>query len=333
MLDQFQDSLNKLWDKLGAWFDTIVLALPNIILASIVLAASIFLSRYFKKIAVKGLRKTTHNQTVTTVISNVAVAAFMILALFIVLNILNLSDAVTALLGTAGVVGLAVGLALQDPMINLFSGVLMSVRDYYTIGDLVETNGYFGTIKKITLRSTIIGQPDGQVVIIPNKDILQNPLKNFSHPGKRRIEISCGVSYGDDLKQAKEIAIKAMKDSGMEFSNEHPIEVYFNEFGDSSINFKLRFWKNIIKQSDYLAAQDQAIIALKTAFDQNNISIPFPIRTLDFGVPGGLSIHEVYPPEIVQRSVNGSKHNGSMNNKNSMGSQARKNGAHRPAIN
>jgi small conductance mechanosensitive channel len=314
MLNQFQESLGHLLDKLVGWLDAIILLLPNIVLAAIVLAIFIFLSRYFKKAAEKALRKTTNNNTVTTVISNVAVAVFMILALFIVLNILNLSDAVTALLGTAGVVGLAVGLALQDPMVNLFSGVLMSVRDYYTIGDLVETNGYFGTIQKITLRSTVIAQPDGQVVLIPNRDILQNPLKNFSHPGKRRVEISCGVSYGDDLEKVKKVAVQSMKDSGMELSKEHPIEFYFNEFGDSSINFKLRFWKDIIKQGDYLAAQDQAIISLKKAFDKNDISIPFPIRTLDFGVPGGVSINEIYPPEMLKQPKNGSEHNGSMNN-------------------
>lgn len=308
MLQQFNESLGKLWDKMVGWFDQIVLALPNIILAGIVLGLSIFASRYLKRLVQKGLKQTTRNQTVIGVLSNVVAAIFMIIALFIVLNILNLSEAVTALLGTAGVLGLAVGLALQDPMINLFSGVLMSVRDYYKIGDLVETNGFFGKINKITLRSTIIAQPDGQVVIIPNKEILQNPLKNFSHPGKRRIEVSCGVSYGDNLEEVKAIAVKALKDSGMEFTSDHPIELFFHEFGDSSINFKIRFWKNIINQRAYLAAQDQAIIAIKNAFDKNNITIPFPIRTLDLGIVGGLGLQDVYPPEkmnIKAPMVNG----------------------------
>ncbi|MFK7845300.1 MAG: mechanosensitive ion channel family protein, partial [Rhodothermales bacterium] len=144
MFKQFSDSFSNLMDKMQAWIDSIVLALPNIVLASIVLGISIFLARYFKKIVTKGLFRTTDNKTVVGVISNIAVAAFMIVSLFVILNILNLSEAVTALLGTAGVIGLAVGLALQDPLINLFSGVLMSVKDYYQIGDLIETNGFFG---------------------------------------------------------------------------------------------------------------------------------------------------------------------------------------------
>jgi len=302
MLEQFKISFDKLVSKLSGWFDGIILALPNLILATLFLVLSLYLARRLKQVVLKLLNKTTVNQTVSGLLSNLVVAGFMMVALFIILNILNLSDAVTALLGTAGVAGLAVGLALQDPIINLFSGVLMSVRDYYKVGDLVETNDFFGKIQKINLRSTVILLLDGQEVVIPNKDVLQNPIKNYSHNKRRRIEIACGVAYGDDLEAVKEIAKQAIEESGLDIKETFPIEVYFTEFGDSSINFKLRFWKNITKQADYLAAKDQAIIALKKAFDKNNITIPFPIRTLDFGVVGGLRVDEIYPPNQLTTS-------------------------------
>jgi len=300
MFQQFSDSLSNLVGKMQSWIDAIVLALPNIVLASIVLGISIFLARYFKNIVTKLLYRTTDNRTVVGVISNIAVAAFMIVALFVILNILNLSEAVTALLGTAGVIGLAVGLALQDPLINLFSGVLMSVRDYYQIGDLIETNGFFGKINKITLRSTVISQPDGQEVIIPNKEVLQNPLKNFSHNGRRRIELDCGVAYGDDLEKVEKIAIKAIEESGLDLRETNPIEFYYMEFADSSINFRIRFWKNITSQSDYYAARHIAIKAIKKAFDNNKITIPFPITSLDFGVVGGVRVDDIYPPQKIK---------------------------------
>lgn len=304
MFDQFSEATKKLWVKLASWIDNIVLALPNLVLAALVLSISLFLARYLKKVVEKALSRTTANRAVTSLLSTLIVTVFLIISLFIVLNILNLSEAVTALLGTAGVVGLAVGLALQDPLINLFSGVVMSVRDFYKINDLIETNGYFGTIQRINLRSTVLLQPDGQQVIIPNKEVLQKPLKNFSQNGKRRIDISCGVAYGDDLEKAKKIAIEAVANSGMDIKETSPIELYFNEFGDSSINFTLRFWKNITHQTDYLAAQDTAIIAIKKAFDANGITIPFPITTLDFGVVGGVRVDDIYPPQKL--SLNGS---------------------------
>lgn len=299
MFAQFNASFDQLIEKLQGWLDQLILGLPNIILASIFLAASLFFARYLKRLVLKLLDRTTSNKTVKGLISNLVVAAFMLIALFIILNILNLSEAVTALLGTAGVAGLAVGLALQDPIINLFSGVLMSVRDYYQVGDLVETNDFFGKIKKINLRSTIIETPDGQEVVIPNKEVLQNPIKNYSHSPCRRVEVSCGVAYGDDLEKAKQIALDAIENSSIELYPKRPVELYFTEFGDSSINFTVRFWKTMEKQSEYLAARDTAIIALKKAFDNEGITIPFPIRTLDFGVVGGVRLDEMKMEKIT----------------------------------
>ena len=306
MLKRFNESFDKLVGKLGEWMDAIITMLPNIVLAAIVLGLSIFASRYLKKLVQNGLNRTTTNQTVIGVVSNIAVAVFMIIALFIVLNILDLNDALTALLGTAGVAGLAVGLALQDPMINLFSGVLMSVRTYYQVGDLIETNGYFGKIQQITLRNTIILTPKGQEVIIPNKEVVQNPLINYSHNGRRRINISCGVAYGDDLEKAQKVAIEAIENSSFDYNETKPVELFYNEFGDSSINFILRFWKKTTSQRDYLEAQSKAIIAIKKAFDREGITIPFPITTLDFGVVGGVPLDEMYPmKKLATVSTNG----------------------------
>lgn len=308
MFEQFRESLNKLIEKMQTWLDSVVLALPNVVLAALVLVLSVFVARYLKKIVQKGLGKATQNKTVTGLLSNISVAIFMLISLFVILNILDLSDALTALLGTAGVAGLAVGLALQDPLVNLFSGVLMSVRDYYKVGDLVETNGYFGKILKINLRSTVILSPQGQEVIIPNKEVLQNPLINFSHNGRRRIDINCGVAYGDDLEKAKKIAINAIENCEIDFNETKPVEFFYTSFGGSSIDFKIRFWKNITAQKDYLEAQSTAIMAIKKAFEKNNITIPFPITTLDFGVVGGLGINEVYPPQKVFKTRNGHNH-------------------------
>ncbi len=317
-MEQFQTSFNNLVDKLEGWLNTIIVGMPNFILAAIVLTISIFISRYLKKAAKKALQRSSANKTVSGFLSNLIVAVFMLISLFVVLSILNLSDALAAMLGTAGVIGLAIGLALQDPLINLFSGVLMSVKDYYRVGDLIETNGFFGRILKINLRSTIIQTPDGQEVIIPNKDVLQNPLKNYTHNGRRRIDIACGVAYGDDLEFAKSVAVKAIENCDLDINESRPIQIFFTEFGDSSINFTLRFWKNVTEQADYLAAKDKAIIALKKAFDENGITIPFPIRTLDFGVVGGLPINEIYPPKKLGIQVNG----------NSQKEEAKANGSH-----
>lgn len=307
MLAQMNEALSKLYDKMLGWFDTIVLMFPNILISALVLCTTIFVARWMKSRVNRVMRRVTNNPTVSSVASSVTTAVIVLLGLFIILRILGLDDFLTGLLASAGVVGLAVGLALQDPLINLFSGVIMSVRQLYNLGDLVETNGHFGNIQKISLRSTIIRAKDGAEIVIPNKDVIQNPLKNFTVSGERRITVECGVSYGDDLDKVEEIAINAIKESDIERDLSKDIELYYTSFGDSSINFMLRFWLEGTEQKSYLIAQSQTIIALKKALDNNDIQIPFPIRTLDFGVKGGVNVQEAIPFERFTVNENSNK--------------------------
>ena len=108
-----------------------------------------------------------------------------------------------------------------------------------------------------------------------------------------RIDLGVGVSYGDDLKKVKEVAIDAVKDIPGRTDDE--IKLYFTEFGDSSINFFVAVWVEYNSRANYLESQSEAIIAIKDAFDNNDITIPFPIRTLDFGIKGGQKIDSMDP--------------------------------------
>lgn len=293
-IDTFQQAIQNLIEKLEGWVNTIVVAIPNIIVAAIVLGVGILLSRYVNKYVGKLIRRFSSHQAVNRLLSSIITTVFVLLVLFVVLSILQLDMALQSLLASAGVAGLAVGLALQDPIVNLFSGVMMSARHAFRIGDLIESNGYFGTISNINLRSTQVKTPEGQIVVLPNKLVYQNPLKNFTDGKQRRIDLSCGVSYADDLEEVQKIGVETINEQVEGILN-RPVELLFTEFGDSSINFVLRFWIGDTNQTSYLKARSQAIIALKKAFDQAGVSIPFPIRTIDFGIEGGVPLAEAFP--------------------------------------
>lgn len=285
-MNDFNASLEAFWNTLEGWLEGLIANLPNIILAVLVLVASIFLSRLVKKYAGKLVSRFSRNHTINGLLSNIITSGFLIVMLFIVLGILGLDRALTSLLAGAGVVGLAVGLAVQEPLMNLFSGILMSTKSLYNVGDLIETNGYFGKIKKVNLRSTILEQLSGEEVLLPNKSIIQNPLTNYTVSGRRRLALSCGISYGEDLEKVRSVTVKAVEDN-IDRDERFPVEFYYEGYGDSSINFIVRFWLADITQKGLLAAQSESVIAIKKAFDQNDIMIPFPIRTLDFGIKGG----------------------------------------------
>jgi len=285
-LDNINVSLEAFWSTLQLWMEGFLSNLPNIILAVTVLVGSVFLSRLVKRASSKFMKRFSKNQTINGLLANIITSGFLIIALFVVLGILGLDRTLTSLLAGAGVLGLAVGLAVQEPLMNIFSGILMSTKSLFNIGDLVETNGYFGRIKKINLRSTILEQLSGEEVLLPNKNIIQNPLVNYTVSGKRRLTLGCGISYGENLEKVKEITLKAVEE-GVDYNKKLPLEFFYEGYGDSSINFIVRLWLNDVSQRSLLQAQSEAIIAIKKAFDRNDIMIPFPIRTLDFGIKGG----------------------------------------------
>lgn len=296
-MEQFNESFNNLADKLQGWINDAVVAIPNLVLAAIVLALGIFLARYVNKYASRVVRRFSSQGAVNRLISSIITTIFVLFVIMVVLSILQLDTALQSLLAGAGVAGLAIGLALQDPIVNLFSGVMMSTKKSFHLGDLVETNGYFGKIKNINLRSTIIETLQGQEVIIPNKTSYQNPFTNYSTMRQRRVDISCGVSYGDDLEKVRDLCIRTIQET-IDIKEQTEVELFFKEFGDSSINFTLRFWLSDPSQKNYLKAQSESIIAIKKAFDNNDIVIPFPIRTLDFGIKGGESLSEALPQNM-----------------------------------
>lgn len=297
MLEQINTSLSNLVTKLEGWLNNVIVLLPNLILAALVMGVGILLTRLVRRWVEKGISRLSRHQAVNKLAVNIITAGFVLLVLLVVLSILNLDTALQSLLAAGGVAGLAVGLALQDPIMNLFSGVMLSTRSTFEIGDWIETNGFIGRIDKITLRSTIIITPQGEQVMIPNKEIYHQPLKNFSSSRERRVDLACGVSYGDDLQQVREVAIRAIKEQ-VDHNADRPVELFFTEFGDSSINFQLRFWLRNPDWKGHVAARSAAIMALKRAFDEKDIMIPFPIRTLDFGIRGGEPLDHMLKSEL-----------------------------------
>lgn len=306
-MEQINQSLSNLWDKLEGWLNAVIVNLPNILIATLVIIAGVFVTKRLQKVIRRIVSKFTDVQSIQNLATTIATVILYILIMVLALSVLNLTNALTTILAGAGLAGLAIGMALQDPILNLFSGVMMAVKDSFEVGHLIETNGFLGIVKKVSLRSTHIRTLQGQEVIIPNKSVYQNPIINYNYNSARRIDISCGVSYGDDLEKVKKIALGAIRDQ-VDYNKDKELELFYDGFGDSSINFKLRMWTREIGQAHYLKLQSDAIMALKSAFDANDIAIPFPIRTLDFGVKGGEALAEALPEELfatAESSSNG----------------------------
>lgn len=272
--------------KLTLWFEGFVKLLPNLVIAILILILGLYLAKVIRKFALRMITKVSHLPTINNLFASFMYLLTIGITIFIVLDIINLDKAVTTALAGAGILGLALAFAFQDIAANFMSGVFISFRKPFNIGDLVEMQDYMGRIESINLRDTSMLTLQGQRVIIPNKEIFQNPIKNYTSTFKRRLDLKVGVSYGEDLEKVREIALtEASKLSLRDQSRD--VELFYEEFNDSSIDFNLRIWLNTTEQVKYQEARSETIILIKKAFDANDIMIPFPIRTLDFGIKGG----------------------------------------------
>ena len=191
---------------------------------------------------------------------------------------------------------LALGFAFQDIATNFIAGFFMAAKRPFKIGQVIHCEGHSGIIKHIGIRTTEIASFQGQEIIIPNKLLFQNPLINDSENVYKRIDLEVGVSYGEDLERVRDITIDAVKNIP-NIQKDKEISLFYKEFGGSSINFTIMIWVEFISQLEFLNSQSEAIIAIKKAYDSEDIMIPFPIRTLDFGIKGGEKLNEVLPKQ------------------------------------
>jgi|SRR5699024_464498 len=281
-------------DKLQSWTHEAIGLIPNLVVALIILVLFYAIGWLIRKLVSRGLNRITKNEAVVSLLESITGIIIVAIGCFIALAVLQLEGAVTTLLAGAGVVGLAMGFAFQASIENFISGVILSFRYPFGIGDIIECKDYYGYVHKINLRSTIIRNAQGYLIHIPNKMVLNSPFINYTWNHERRVDLKCGVSKGDDLEKVKEVAINAIE-SIDNYNKERDVELYFTEFGESSMDFVVRFWVQFYKNPDWLSARSNAIMALRMHFDANDISTPFPIRTLDFGIKGGENLSKMLP--------------------------------------
>jgi len=275
-------AFNNLIDKLQGWLSSAIQSIPNLILAILVMALSYFIAKYTKKLVLKLVGNRVSQQSIANIIAKIAAVVVVLAGLFLALGILNLGKMLTSLLAGAGVVGLAIGLALQGTLSNTFAGVVISFRERIQLGNWVETNGFSGEVIDVNLKEFVLKEADNNLVIIPNKMILENPLKNYSLTTKMRVVLECGVGYESDLEQVEQLTKQTIANAFEQVENADDVEFYYTEFGGSSINYMIRFWIDAESMLEKLNAKTKAIIEIKKAYDKAEVNIPFPIRTLQF---------------------------------------------------
>jgi small conductance mechanosensitive channel len=268
-------------EKLVRWWAYFIQMLPNFVLALVALGVFIIAARFIRKIAQRITLKLSKSESIAGLVSGIVYTLVIIMGLMTALDIMKLEKTVSSLIAGVGIIGLALGFAFQDLTANFISGAFITFKKPFEIGHIVETNGFTGTIQDIHLRSTTIRTFAGLHVIIPNKEIFQKPIINYSRTQERRVELEFAIANTVDISFIEGEIKKALsaQEPGMSIKN---VEVYFSAIEDPKIKVYLFFWTEKILPKEYLEARHEAILTIYRLFAQHkiyNVQIPAPPET------------------------------------------------------
>lgn len=263
------DALNSYTNKA---FEMLMEYGPKVILAILVLFIGLRIINAMVKTIGKGMHKRNVDETLRPFLVNIINWGFKALLIISVASMIGIET--TSFVAVLGAAGLAVGLALQGTLANFAGGVLLLIFKPFKVGDLIEAAGYLGVVEEIQIFVTKINTPQNQQVIIPNGTLSNGSLTNYTAHGFVRVDLTVGISYGSNIKKAKEVLLKMMNEHPKVMKDPAPF-VGVAELADSSVNLAVRPHCDPV---DYWDVYFDILEGAKIALDDNHIEIPFPQR-------------------------------------------------------
>jgi small-conductance mechanosensitive channel len=258
-------------------------SLPNLISAVAILFLTRYAVNFAHRIAEEASKRTLRSTSLQILLKKtVHVGVWVIgvlMACVAVFPDLELGD----LIATLGLGSVAIGFAFQDICKNFLAGIILLIEEPFRIGDEVAIDDYQGKVINISIRTTQIRTYNGEKILLPNAKVFTDAVKVFTAYEARRTELEVGVDYQTSLPEAAAILKTTIENVAGVLSEPAP-EIDLANFSDHSIDFILRYW-TIPQQREVRHVRTKAIISIKQAFDNANITIPYPIRTVYYGEP------------------------------------------------
>lgn len=248
--------------------------LPNLVAAIAIFVIGWWISKIIVRYVKKFFEKRDYDLALESFITSML--GWVLKILVIIIAITQLGIETTSLVAIIGAAGLAIGLALQGSFSNFAGGVLIIALKPFKIGDWIEAQDVSGSVKEISIFYTYINTFGNQLVIMPNGQLSNNNIINYTVEGKRKDSIAIGISYDANIKEAKDILLNLMKEQEGIHKDPEP-QVVVTELADSSVNLSLRF---MASNDDFWGCHWYTIEEAKARLDAAGIGIPFPQRDL-----------------------------------------------------
>jgi small conductance mechanosensitive channel len=244
----------------------------NIIGAILIFIVGKWVARRISNLLARLLGKHDFDPALVSFLTNMSYYALIVLVVVAAAGRLGINTA--SFLTVIGAAGLAIGLALKDSLSNFAAGVMLVLFRPFTIGDVVSTAGITAKVEKITIFNTLFCSPDNQLIIVPNNKIISDIITNINAKDTRRVDLTVGISYSDDMTKTKEILDRLAKEDSRILADPAPA-IAVAELADSSVNLIFRPW---VKTADYWDVRFDLTEKIKNGLDEAGISIPFPQR-------------------------------------------------------
>lgn len=255
--------------------ESFINGIPNLITAAVIFILSLYFARLLSNILRQVLQRRMAPGGVVHLLGQLAFWAIVIAGTITALERLF---PVTAFLAGLGILGFTVGFALQDIMKNFASGVILLLQQPFHVGETIGVKGFDGTVLAIDLRATEMRAADGRVVILPNADVLTNPIINYSRANQRRVDFSLNLSHGCDPDTVRQIILDAIQEIKGFLGEPKPV-IVFNSLTDSALELNVNFWIDVTK-NDPIHAKDTVLLKVISAFKEQGIEIPHPVQTV-----------------------------------------------------
>ena len=258
--------------------------IPYLIVASLVFVIFWVLSIFFKKAVTRILGSRKHHQNLVTVFRRVGSALILFLGFMVAMIIAVPSFTPGKLIGALGIGSVAIGFAFKDIFQNLLSGILLLLSEPFRIGDQIISGNFEGTVEDIQIRATTIRTYDGRKVVIPNSQLYTSPMTVNTAYSQRRLEFDVGIGYENNIVDAQRVILNVLKAAPTVSKLAEP-SVVATALADSSVVLRVRWFIDDGTQTNRVASINEVIILVKKALEEANISIPFPVTTLDTNHP------------------------------------------------
>lgn len=262
--------------------------MPQLFVALFVLVVTWLLAKLVKALVGRALDRSSMRQSLRDLMKMLSGLGIWVLGIMSAAIVLfpNLTPA--SMLAGLGIGSVAIGFAFKDTFENFLAGIIILLRREMRIGDYIDCEDLEGRVESISIRETHIRQTDGQLVIVPNSILFKNPLTIRTDQDERRTTIICGIAYDEDVAHGRDVIRKAVEGCETVIKDNRPIQIFAQEFADSSINFEITWWTGS-KPLDIRTSRNEVVEAVKKALDDAGIEIPFPYRTMTFKEPLSLN--------------------------------------------